>query len=364
MSECQLYEFVALEQSLDAKALKYVRDLSSRAHVTATHALFTYSYGNFPADPLNVLAKHYDMLLYMANWGTRQLAFRFSKGTLDAKALAPYYNGTDEIEIKTVGQYEILDITIRDNEGGGEWLSDEGQIAPLIALRGDLMRGDLRLLYLAWLAAAIEEDQLEPPVPAGLNELSAPLRAFIEFIGIDQDLVVAAARASAPLKATKEPIEEWLRLLPATERDAFLLRAAQGELINGPLLRRLRELGGATWPDISTDSRRSLGEIIERAEEVQRLRKQRERAEAEKARLAKLAKLAKREAMTWGEVAGYLTTRKAYGYDKAVELLGELHELAVHEKRVDAFNKRLQEVLEPYAKSKALQERLKRRGLL
>jgi hypothetical protein len=36
----------------------------------------------------------------------------------------------------------------------------------------------------------------------------------------------------------------------------------------------------------------------------------------------------------------------------------------VHEKRVDAFNKRLQEVLEPYAKSKALQKLLKRRGLL
>jgi hypothetical protein len=42
---------------------------------------------------------------------------------------------------------------------------------------------------------------MEPPVPAGLRELSAPLDSLIEFLGIDEDLVEVAASASAPLKA-------------------------------------------------------------------------------------------------------------------------------------------------------------------
>lgn len=59
------------------------------------------------------------MLLYVANWGTQRLAFRFPKGALDLAALEPYYYGTDEIAIKKLEQYDILDITF-DNEGDEE----------------------------------------------------------------------------------------------------------------------------------------------------------------------------------------------------------------------------------------------------
>lgn len=360
MSEFQLYEFVALDQSLDAKALEYVRGLSSRAQVSSTHALFTYSYSDFPIDPLKVLAKHYDMMLYVANWGTRRLAFRFPKGVLDLAAVEPYYYGTDEIAIKKLEQYDILDITF-DNEGDEEWIYEEGQIESFIALRDELMRGDLRLLYLAWLASVAnadgedewdeeddDDDPIEPLVPAGLGELSASLRAFVEFIAIDEDLVGAAARTSPPLKARNEPLEQWLRLLPTSERDAFLLRAAQGEQINNALLRRLQELGGGSTPHISARPRRKLSEILAQAKEVQQQRIQRERAEAKQARLANLAKLAKREKAAWEEVAEHLATRRAQGYDKAVALLDELRQLALHEKRAEAFKARLQSVIQPY----------------
>jgi hypothetical protein len=38
-------------------------------------------------------------------------------------------------------------------------------------------------------------------VPAGLEELSGPLHALIEFLKIDEDLVEVAAQASKPLAA-------------------------------------------------------------------------------------------------------------------------------------------------------------------
>src|SRR5262249_35135564 len=151
--------------------------------------------------------------------------------------------GVEEIELTTVGQHVILNIAFHDE--GGDWIEGEGQLASLAPLRDDILRGDLRALYLAWLASAARwaggrasaedsdeaddwddaedsddsdgDDPIEPPVPPGLGQLSAPLRAFIEFFEIDQDLVGAAATVSPALKATDEPIERWVALLPEAE---------------------------------------------------------------------------------------------------------------------------------------------------
>ena len=64
--------------------------LSRRVEPTPTQAVFTYSYGDFPGDPLKLLAKHYDVMLYLANWGSKQLAFRFPKAAIDEQSLQPY----------------------------------------------------------------------------------------------------------------------------------------------------------------------------------------------------------------------------------------------------------------------------------
>src|SRR5262245_4098121 len=153
MSEYQYYEFLAIDRPLSAADMAYVRTLSRRVEPTPTHAVFTYSYGDFPGDPLKLLAKHYDALFYLANWGTKQLAFRFPRGAIDQDALKPYYYGVEEIELTSAGQHVILNITFQEEEGLG-WIEGEGLLASLVPLRDDLMRGDLRALYLAWLASA------------------------------------------------------------------------------------------------------------------------------------------------------------------------------------------------------------------
>ena len=148
MSEYQYYEFLAIDRPLSAEDMAYVRTLSRRVEPTPTHAVFTYSYGDFPGDPLKLLAKHYDALLYLANWGSKQLAFRFPRAALDQAALQPYYYGVEEIELTTVSQHVILNIVFREKEGFG-WIEGEGLLAGLAPLRDDILRGDLRALYLA-----------------------------------------------------------------------------------------------------------------------------------------------------------------------------------------------------------------------
>lgn len=380
MSEFQYYEFLTIDRPLSAEDLAYVRSLSRRVQPTASQAVFTYTYGDFPGDPLKLLAKHYDVMLYLANWGSKQLAFRFPKAAIDQQALQPYYYAVEEIELSTAGEHVILNIAFHEEEGLG-WIEDEGQLAALAPLRDDIMRGDLRALYLAWLASAAcgsanaedddEEgddeaggDAIEPPVPAGLSQLSAPLRAFIELFEIDTDLVGAAALASPPLKATTEPIERWVRLLPEAERNAFLVRAARGEPVGAELLRRLREAGGGAKPAASTASRRSFSAILAAAEQVQRQRYERERQEAERARLAKLEALAKREGQVWAQIPGLLAQRTASGYDQGVTQLAELRDLAVHRRQRAAFDAQLKDVLAPYASSAALLRRLREKKLM
>lgn len=383
MSEYQYYEFLAIERPLSAEDLAYVRTLSSRVQPTLTQAVFTYSFGDFPGDPLQLLAKYYDAMLYLANWGTKQLTFRFPKAAIDQQALQAYYYGVEEIELTTVGQYVILNIAFDEEEGLG-WIEGEGLLARLAPLRDDILRGDLRALYLAWLASAAraggpsaegdedewddveerDDDPIEPPISPGLGQLTAPLRAFIECFDINQDLVDAAAHTSPPLKATKEPIEQWMQLLPEAERKAFLVRVARGEPIGAELLRRLREVGGGARLAAGSAPRRTFGAIAAAAKGVRSQRQKRERQEAERARLAKLEALAKREEQVWAQIPGLLAQRTARGYDEAVAHLAELRDLAVHRKQRAAFDTRLGDVLAPYATSAALLRRLREKELV
>lgn len=387
MSEFQYYEFLAIDKPLGSEEIAYVRTLSRRVQPTSSHAAFNYAYGDFPGDPLALLAKHYDAMLYIANWGTKQLAFRFPKAAIDQTALQPYYYGVDEIELTTKGQYVILNITFQE-EGGFGWIDDsEGQLAPLASLRDDIMRGDLRALYLVWLASAVRgsgfgassesedlddeelddderDDPIEPPVPPGLGQLTAPLQALTEFFEIDQDLIGSAALASSPLKAAAEPIERWVPLLPEAERNAFLVRAARGEPIGAELLRRLREVGGAVKPAASGAARRTFSTIAAAAEGVRHERQAAERQAAERAQLAKLEALAKREEYVWSKVAEQLALRTAQSYDAAVASLADLRDLAVHRKQRAAFDLRLGQLLAPYASSAALLRRLREQKLV
>jgi hypothetical protein len=379
MAEYQYFEFLALDRPLTPAEIAEVRTLSSRVQPTPTQAVFTYSFGNFRGDPLQLLATSYDVLLHVANWGTKQLAFRLPQQAIDPAALQPYAFGTDAIALKPVGQHLILDIAFRE-EGGYDDVDGTGELASLAPLRADLLRGDLRALYLAWLGwaaraaggpddrdeddEAVDPDALrEPPVPPGLGQLSAALQAFVTFFAIDPDLVAAAAQASPPLTATREPVEGWVPLLPEAERNAFLVRAARGEAIGPELLRRLRAAGGADRPAPATQPPRTFAAIAAAANGTRQARVAQEREAAERARVAALEALARRAEQVWAEVPRLLALRTARGYDDAVAHLAQLRDLAEHQGQRAAFDARLARVIAPYAGSPALLRRLQQQRL-
>jgi hypothetical protein len=168
----------------------------------------------------------------------------------------------------------VLDF--RSEDESGDWYEDEGEgtLASLIPLRADLLNGDFRALYFGWLAAAqdgvLDADDVEPPVPPGLQRLSASLKGLAKFLRINDKLLKVAASvvsAEAASKPAKKDLARWIAKLPVAEKNKILLRLAEGNdpHLSMDLLRRFREsLGKQPVAKDSEDvqPRRTIGELL------------------------------------------------------------------------------------------------------
>lgn len=85
--------------------------------------------------------------------------FRFPRGLVDKKTIAPYRDG-DMISFETMGDYDLLDLNFSADGyyPGNGWMEAENGLSGFVRLRDDLLNGDYRLLYLAWLCARTTRD--------------------------------------------------------------------------------------------------------------------------------------------------------------------------------------------------------------
>ncbi len=220
MSEYQYYEFQAIDKPLTKAQQDKVRSLSSRAEVDARSARFVYNYGDFRGDEEALMWDYYDAMLYMANWGSRHLRLRFPLAEMDVEALSEYTVG-DTITVSSRNGKLLLELIFHEVDQGA-WLEGEGWLPSLLELREDIRRGDLRMLYLAWLKAFHEEDgpthdDIEPPVPAGLGEFFNP--ATLHESPYAMYLPVIALAAGEYIHVTRRSLkfDNYRRLLPGHE---------------------------------------------------------------------------------------------------------------------------------------------------
>jgi hypothetical protein len=260
MSEYQYYEWLCLDRPLTHEEQREVDKLSSHITVTSTGAWVDYSWGDFKHDPKQVLADYFDAFLYMANWGSKELMFRFPQDVLDPRPLEAYLR-EPYISLEKVDDAYILAFQLDDEEPEG-WVEAEGRLGVLASLRADILHDDYRALYIVWRHAielndgeVYEPDELydadlveeaidETPVPPGLDKLNPALQALMEFFAIDPSLVAAAAAKSDSGVAleTEADLAAAIRKLPREEADSFLLRLCQNEPhLSVVLRRRLKE---------------------------------------------------------------------------------------------------------------------------
>lgn len=380
VSEYQYYDFRAIDCPLTKKEMTALRSISTRAAITTTSFTNHYEWGDLKANPSKLLEKYFDTFVYVANWGTHEFYIRLPQESVDYKLLKAMAPG-ETVRVRKTARFVIVEFG-SESEWDGE---DDGTgwMASLTPLRSDLLRGDLRCLYLGWLRSAqdggLDEDELEPPVPTGLQELSGSLDALIEFLEINEDLVEVAAQASEPLAAgpTRKEVSGWIRGLSETDKNELLITAVveQGERWRNDFMRRFR------GPDLQQPSevlfaieRRKAGNLRAAAharakDRARLLNEQRiaetakRRAEDEASRTRYLDQLGRREPEIWERVAVHILKRQPNEYARAVGLLTDLHDLAVRRGKTAKFQIELEKIRQTHAAKESFLRRLAKANL-
>jgi len=381
MSEYQYYEFQAIDRPLTEKEMVDLRSYSTRARITPRSFVNDYSWGDFKGNTDAWMEKYFDAFLYLANWGTHILKLRLPERLLDADTAGLYCAG-EHAWVREKNGKVILTLQSEDEEGG-EWIEGEGQLASLISVRAELACGDRRALYLGWLLCAqsgdLDDEEVEPPVPAGLSQLSASLESVVEFLRVDTNLLQVAATASPPL-ADREPrpaeIRQWLARLPAAKKDDLLVRliAENDGVLVRELLQQMRRVGAAE-PGTSgaATERRTVAELLQQAEKAaeERRRIAAERAAQERARRERAAAIARaqhldalagREPAIWKQIEGLIAMKQPKSYDFALTLLVDLRDLAARNGGVD-FQRRVEALRAAHARKPTFIDRLQKAGL-
>jgi len=374
MSEYQYYEFAAIERPLTKAEMAKLRAVSTRGIITEASFSNHYDWGGLKANPLDWMRQYFDAFVYWADWCSCQLLLRFPKSTFTKAQLQPFTNQS-AFSITSTRTHWILDWWVEESENYDRFADDDGStwMRRLLPLRDELLRGDLRALYLGWLAGAssLPDHAPEPEVPPGLAELSPAQKALVEFLEIDPDWLQAACAGSADITVSsadeKKHMASWLETwTPAGMKDVLKYIALGHEQ---EAVRRVK-LHHADWlkaqrPASSDSPGRRLSELRKLAESAALIRHKREakaralqEAKQQRKREAQLRALMKQPDSAWQQADACVARGITSSYDQAVKILVELAEGYALVSRQDAFDRKLRQFLTPHAKRSAFLRRL------
>ncbi len=216
MSEFQYYKFERLDGYLDAKARQALRAISSRAEISATAFQVYYTYSDLKAEPFELMLKYFDIgFMVDADLGlNRCLHQSYSAGML---LICCYF------------AFQVMGFIFTKTMSGScrffplrsvmKYFDDEHAdhfFQHLAALRGGLMQGDWRLVYLMWLKAFDFNDGVErvPLIQFYFEHLREEEQAFAALYDIPLALVKALAtvlseQPSHQAKQTQLTLDAW-----------------------------------------------------------------------------------------------------------------------------------------------------------
>jgi len=381
MSEYQYYEFVAIDRPLTRNEMAELRSRSSRATITATSFVNEYNWGDLKGDPADWMRRYFDAFVYTANWCSCRLALRLPHevfGKADLKRFATEY----ALTIDDSGTHWIINWALNEGQDYERFDMETGQgwMGRLMPLRDELLRGDLRPLYLGWLAGVsageVGDNAVEPEVPPGMSQLSAAQQALVEFLEIDPDLVSAAAAGSQEIEdycQDDDSVEVWVAELRRNEIETVINLLLQGasqqaeRWVKSEFLAWLKESGSQESSPVKP---RKVAELRALAKEAEKLRleheeKERARQEAErrKQREAYLLTLAADFDLHWNAIHQHAERGTASGYDEVKRAIVDLADAYALASNRNAFDKALRRFMVRHAKRGALVRRLVEAGL-
>jgi hypothetical protein len=380
MSEYQYYEFAAIDRPLTAAEMTQLRKVSTRGQISSSSFVNHYEWGGLKADPAEWMRRYFDAFVYTANCCSCRLSLRLPLATYRETDLRAFAAGA-ALTIEASDEHWIIHWLLDESENHDRFEMEDGSgwMGRLAPLRDELLRGDLRPLYLGWLASAghLHDNVLEPQPPAGLSDLTLPQQALTEFIEVDPDLLAAAAagspRAAAEDSTQAATIDAWLAGWSREEMAALLKLVALGQ---GREAERRIRTRLATWLTAerpmtpASAPRRSLAQLGELARSASGVRRERQaqelalkEAESRRQREASLRLLMADVGQRWAAVDALARRGSASGYEQAVRALKDLDEGYALTSSRKEFDRALRRLLVRHATRGALLRRLTDAGL-
>jgi hypothetical protein len=321
MSEYQFVAFRAIDAPVSEKNLKYMEQQSTRAEITRWSFENEYHFGDFRGNALEMMRRGYDIHLHYANFGIRSLFLRFPKGLPDHDAAKPYLDG-DSLQFKKDKRGPGGTLAIEPFYEPGDleelWDLDE-MVDDLIPIRKEIQAGDTRPLYLAHLAICCDcnhdpDEQMEGPVPPGLEKPTNAQLALASFYWIGKALIAAAARPD---------------------------RSSAGD-----------------------NHRRTVAQLRSEAKEIENKSARRKAAADAQARARLLAKMAENPTPFLLKTEQLVVERSTNAYGKASSLLADLREALSESDKSDLAEMQARKLHDAHPQFRGLTAALRREGFI
>ncbi|MDZ7833225.1 MAG: hypothetical protein U5L07_15855 [Desulfobacterales bacterium] len=380
MSEYQYYEFLAIDRPLTEKEIAELRVISSRAAITPVSFTNEYNWGDFKGDPDKLIRRYFDAHIYVANWRMAVFMVRLPIEALPqetAKAMAvPYV-----LDFKANKTHWVVEWRLEESENYDRFDMEDGRgwMPRLAQVRDELLRGDIRSLYIGWLAAVtggmMDDDVTEPLSIAGLGDLTPAQQAVAEFLEVDPDLL-AGAGMDSPAAQSEDPSEkemdQWIDDLPSNEVRSILRMLLKGK---GQQAERSIKNRFAKWQRNLQSGKtgvplRTIGKLRENAEKARQIRlekqkraRQRREMKRREEREAYLKDLSKDFSKAWQAVDVKVARGSGLAYDEACRALVDLSEAYALYANKQQFQAELKEFMVHHRRRKALIRRLVKAGI-
>jgi len=380
MSEYQFYEFLAIDRPLTEEEMAALRALSTRANITPVSFTNEYNWGDFKGNPDKLIQRYFDAHVYVANWMTAIFMVRLPIETLakeTVKNLAVPYM----LDFKATKTHWIITWSLEESENYDRFGMEDGHgwMARLAPVRDELLRGDLRSLYIGWLTAVtgemMDDDEMEPLSASGLGNLTSSQQALADFLEVDKDLLVGAGMGSPALQSeglSQKEMDAWIDVLPRDEVAAVLKQLLEGK---GQQAERTLKNWFAAWrrslqSDKTDAPRRTVGELRKNAEAAEKMRieqrkrnRKRREFKRRKEREAALKNLSKDFPKAWKSVQQTVERGSGLAYDDACRFLVDIAEAYTVYASRKRFENDLKKFMVYHIRRKALIQRLVKAGI-
>jgi len=380
MSEYQYYEFLAIDRPLTSEETAALRKLSTRAQITPVSFTNEYNWGDFKGDPDKLMQRYFDAHVYVANWMTAIFMVRLPIEALSkeiAEALAVNY----KLDFKAVQTHWIITWSLEESENYDRFGVENGRdwMVRLAPVRDELLRGDIRSLYIGWLASVTgemsDDHEMEPLLLSGLGSLTSSQQALAQFLEVDPDILAGAGIGSPALQdgeLSQKKMDEWINGVSRDEMKAVMKQILEGKgqqaerTVKNRFMawRRSLKEGNAKAP------RRTVGELrknAKKAEEIRLAQAKSDRAlqkiQRRKEREAYLKNLSKDFPNAWKSIRLTVMRGSGLAYDQVCSALVDMHEAYSLIGNQERFQQDLNRFMTGHMRRKALIQRLINAGI-